>query len=194
MTATQDSLDALRAAQHDECLLCGAANPLGLKLRFRVQPDGSVLALFACPEALRSYPETLHGGVVSALLDAAMTNALFAVGITGVTAELTVRFVAPVSLNRGALVRGSVEKDAHPLYYVRAGLEQDGTLKARASAKFLVKPGEDEGGDTRRRHGERPPGAHLREPARDACAEQRADGADGREGDRGRPPFAAHQD
>jgi acyl-coenzyme A thioesterase PaaI-like protein len=139
LTATQATLDSLRNAQHAECLMCGSANPLGLKLRFRVQPDGSVLALSPCPEGLRSYPETLHGGVISALLDAAMTNALFAAGVTAVTAELTIRFLAPVSLNRGALVRASVEKDAHPLFYVRAELEQDETLKARASAKFLVK-------------------------------------------------------
>jgi acyl-coenzyme A thioesterase PaaI-like protein len=95
--------------------------------------------MFACHEAFRSYPETLHGGVISALLDAAMTNALFSVGVVGVTAELTVRFLAAVALNHGAVVRASIEKDAHPLFYVRAELEQDRQLMARATAKFLVK-------------------------------------------------------
>lgn len=139
MTARQASLDALRAAQHAGCVLCGPANPLGLGLRFRVQPDGAVVALFACPEALRSYPETLHGGVVSALLDAAMTNALFAEGVAAVTAELAIRFLAPTSLARGALVRGRLEKDAHPLFHVRAELEQDGVVTASATAKFLAR-------------------------------------------------------
>ena len=119
--------------------MCGSANPLGLKLRFRVQPDGSVLAMFACHEAFRSYPRRLHGGVISALLDAAMTNALFSIGVVGVTAELTVRFLAAVALNRGAVVRASIEKDAHPLFLVRAEIEQDRKLMARATAKFLVK-------------------------------------------------------
>lgn len=137
--ASQSILDSLISAQHAECLMCGPANALGMKLKFRVQPDGSVLALFPCRENLRSYPETLHGGVISALLDAAMTNALFAVGVVGVTVELTVRFLAPVALNRGALVRGSVEREEHPLYAVRAELEQDGKLMARASARFIVK-------------------------------------------------------
>jgi len=136
---SQATLESLCAAEHAECLMCGPANTLGLKLRFRVQPDGSVLAMFACREAFRSYPETLHGGVISALLDAAMTNALFSVGVVGVTAELTVRFLAAVALNRGAVVRASIEKDAHPLFYVRAELEQDRKLMARATAKFLVK-------------------------------------------------------
>jgi acyl-coenzyme A thioesterase PaaI-like protein len=137
--ASQTTLDSLISAQHADCLMCGPANALGMKLKFRVQPDGSVLALFPCRENLRSYPETLHGGVISALLDAAMTNALFALGVVGVTVELTVRFLAPVALNRGALVRGSLEREEHPLYAVRAELEQDGKVMARATARFMVK-------------------------------------------------------
>lgn len=137
--ARQATLESLCAAEHAGCLVCGQENALGLRLRFRVQPDGSVLAMFPCREALRSYPETLHGGVSSALLDAAMTNALFSRGIVGVTAELTVRFLAPVALNHGAVVRAVVERECHPLYYVRAELEQDRKLMARASAKFFVK-------------------------------------------------------
>jgi acyl-coenzyme A thioesterase PaaI-like protein len=95
--------------------------------------------MFPCRDALRSYPETLHGGVISALLDAAMTNALFAVGMVGVTAELTVRFLAPVALKSEAVVRASIERDAHPLFYLRAELEQGEKLMARAAARFLVK-------------------------------------------------------
>lgn len=139
VSASQATLESLAAAEHARCLMCGSANDLGMKLRFKVQPDGSVLATFPCREAFQGYPETLHGGVISALFDAAMTHALFSIGVVGVTAELTVRFLAPVVLNRGTLVRASVEKDAHPLYYVRSELEQEGKLMARATAKFLVK-------------------------------------------------------
>jgi len=139
--ASQATLESLVAACHSECLMCGPENPQGLKLRFRVQPDNSVLAMFSCRKALRSYPETLHGGVISAVLDAAMTNALFAIGVVGVTAELTVRFLAPIALNRGAVVRGWVENDACPLFYLRAKLEQDGKQMAQATAKFVVKHG-----------------------------------------------------
>jgi acyl-coenzyme A thioesterase PaaI-like protein len=137
--ASQSCLESLGATEHQECLMCGPANPLGLRLRFRVQPDGSVLATFPCREVFRSYPRMLHGGVISALLDAAMTNALFAIGVAGVTAELKVRFLAPVALNRSAVVRSSVRQGAHSLFHVDAELEQDRRLMARAAAKFLVK-------------------------------------------------------
>ena len=137
---SQQKLEAISKAEHSQCLMCGATNTFGLKLKFRVQGDGSVFALFPCREFLQSYPETLHGGVISAVLDSAMTNALFAIGVVAVTAEIKVRFLAPVVLNRGAVVRANVEnRSSHPLYYVGAELEQDKKLMARASAKFLVK-------------------------------------------------------
>jgi acyl-coenzyme A thioesterase PaaI-like protein len=139
VAARQATLESLAAAEHAACLMCGPASALGLRLRFRVQPDGSVLALFPCGEAFQSYPRTLHGGVISALLDAAMTNVLFSVGVAGVTGEMSVRFHAPVALDRGVVVRASIEKGSYPLYYVRSELEQDRRLMARASAKFLVK-------------------------------------------------------
>ena len=136
----QDRLDALSATEHPLCLMCSAANPLSMKLDFKVQSDGSVLATFPCREMLQSYPRTLHGGVVAALVDAAMTNALFSIGVAAVTAELTVRFIAPVSLNRSAIVRASIDEESSPpLYYVRSQIIQSQEIMARASAKFLAK-------------------------------------------------------
>lgn len=138
--ASQATLESVAAAQHPQCLMCSTASSFGMKLRFKVQDGGSVLAVFPCRQALQSYPGTLHGGMVSALLDAAMTNALFSIGVVAVTAELTVRFVAPVNPDRFVVVRGAIDKKpAHPLYYVRAEIEQDEKIMARAKAKFIVK-------------------------------------------------------
>jgi uncharacterized protein (TIGR00369 family) len=138
--ADQTTLESLVAAEHPHCLMCGGANRLGLGLRFVVQADGSVLATVPCQPFLQSYPETLHGGVIAALMDAAMTNALFAIGVIAVTAELSVRFLSPVSLGQTARVRASIESSkAHPLYHLSAELRQGDKLVARATAKFLVK-------------------------------------------------------
>lgn len=137
---SQATLERLRAAEHPRCLLCGPAGGRGLALAFEVQPDGAVAAAVAFPGVLEGYPDVLHGGVTAAVLDAAMTNALFSVGVVAVTAELTVRYVAPVSLAKGAVVRGSVERlGAHTLCLVRAELEQEGAVVARASARFLAR-------------------------------------------------------
>lgn len=135
----QATLDSLCATEHAGCIMCGSANPLGLKLKFRVKPDGSVVAMFPCSEIFQSYPDTLHGGVIAGIFDAAMAHALFSVGEVCFTAELEVKFLAPVAINCGAVVRGFVEKDAYPLFYVGAELKQDKEIVAYAKAKFMVK-------------------------------------------------------
>jgi len=141
-SASQARLELVSTAEHPQCLMCSAANPFGISLKFKVQRDGSVLATFPCREILQGYPETLHGGIISAVLDAAMTNALFSMGVVAVTAEITVRFLAPVILNHGAVVRAAIAKaTSHRLYYVRSELEQDRNVMARASAKFVLRGG-----------------------------------------------------
>ncbi len=139
--ASQEALARLGAREHHRCLLCGAAHPGGLRLAFAVQPDGTVEAAVPSRAFLEGYPGMLHGGAIAALLDAAMTNALFARGLVGLTAELTVRFLAPVRLDRPALVRATLAGTrVRPPYCLRAELEQDGQRVARATGKFLAKP------------------------------------------------------
>jgi acyl-coenzyme A thioesterase PaaI-like protein len=138
--ATQECLDRIHAREHAMCLVCGHENPNGLKLKFKVQPDGSVAAVFDCLPLLQSYPNVLHGGVISAILDSAMANALFAVGIVAVTATLEIRFLAPTTTGRFAMVRAWTESgNAHPLYLQRAELIQDRRVMVEAKAKFLVR-------------------------------------------------------
>jgi acyl-coenzyme A thioesterase PaaI-like protein len=138
--ATQACLDRIHEREHPMCPVCGENNPNGLKLKFKVQSDGSVAAVFSCLPGLQSYPNVLHGGVISAILDSAMVNALFAIGIVAVTATLEVRFMAPTVTGRFAKVRAWTESSAaHPLYLQRAELIQDGKVMVEAKAKFLVR-------------------------------------------------------
>jgi uncharacterized protein (TIGR00369 family) len=136
-SAAQRILEATGTSAHAECLFCGKQNPVGFKLAFRVRDDGSVCAVFPCGRLLQSYPESLHGGVVSALLDSAMTNCLFSMGIVAVTAKLTVRFLSPVRLDHPAEVTATVMRIRGSLYYLKAELVQDQALTARAAATFM---------------------------------------------------------
>jgi uncharacterized protein (TIGR00369 family) len=135
----QAVLEATGKSAHAGCLFCGKQNPIGFKLAFRAREDGSVQAVFPCKRPLQSYPETLHGGVVSALLDSAMTNCLFSKGIVAVTGELTVRFLSPVRLEHPAEVTAIVTRVRGPLYYLQAELTQGCTLTTRAQATFMKK-------------------------------------------------------
>ena len=153
---TQDSaygqalMERTRSSAHTDCLFCDQRNPGGFRLGFRAQDDGSVRADFDCERSLQGYSDVLHGGVVSALLDAAMTNCLFSHGIVAVTAELTVRFVRPVRTGQPAELTAVVSGVRGPLYDLCAELRQEGIIRAHARARFMRSkcpvPGLDTGG------------------------------------------------
>ena len=96
--------------------------------------SGSDLCL---PAMLEGYPHVLHGGVICALLDGAMTNCVFASGSAAVTGDLHVRFRKPVATCGSATVRAWIEASSPPLYKLAAQLEQDGEIKATAKARFV---------------------------------------------------------
>jgi len=137
LVEAQALLETTRAVEHPNCLFCGKENPIGFKLDFRVQAPGSVCASFPCGPLLQSYPATLHGGVTSALLDAAMTNCVFSLGVAAVTAELVVRYSCPVDVDCVAEVSAMVDDALPPLYYLSARLKQRGRVVARGTAKFV---------------------------------------------------------
>ena len=132
-------MEALQSREHPCCLFCGKENPIGFQLDFRVERPGSARAVLMCGHRFQSYSETLHGGVTSALLDAAMTNALFSLEVVAVTGELTVRFLSPVELGCEAEVFAELVQGSKPLYKLRAELTQAGRPVARATAKFVDK-------------------------------------------------------
>lgn len=132
-----DALQDLRARAHSNCVVCSLANERGLHLEFSTSEDGSVQARFDCDTIFEGYGGMLHGGVIAMLLDAAMTNCLFAHGHPGVTAELTVRYRHPVHTGGRATVRAWVERCSPPLHVLRAELTQNRQLKATACGKFL---------------------------------------------------------
>jgi acyl-coenzyme A thioesterase PaaI-like protein len=133
----QQKLDAMKIAEHAKCLLCGKDNPVGFKLDFRVVRPGVVLATFPCSRLFQSYPETLHGGVISALLDAAMTNCLFSLGEVAVTVELIVRYLRTTRLDLAAEVVAELKKSSWPMYHMTAELRQAGIPLVKAEAKFV---------------------------------------------------------
>jgi acyl-coenzyme A thioesterase PaaI-like protein len=106
-------------------------------VEFLARSDGSVEARFNCNRSFQSYENTLRGGVISTLLDGAMTHCLFAHGKTGVTARLIVRFLHPLFIDQEATIRARMCEYSPPLYVLEAELVQDGKIRTKATAKFM---------------------------------------------------------
>ncbi|OHB64305.1 MAG: hypothetical protein A2Y76_12340 [Planctomycetes bacterium RBG_13_60_9] len=127
----------IRAALHPHCVVCSPNHPGGLCLRFMVGADDTVVADFELDQTVEGYVGWPHGGITASILDGAMTNWLFAHGLTCVTAELKVRFRHPVLLDEPARVTASLKSVAHPLYVLEAHVMQNGQLKVRATGRFM---------------------------------------------------------
>ena len=139
MTTEQmrERLSELRNQGHERCVVCAPLHPLGLRVEYNVDAAGVVRAEFPCHKVFQGYPGQLHGGVVTALLDGAMTNCLFAQGIEAVTGELTVRFLRPVKTDHVAEVSARLTRVSHRLYVLEAEVIQERVPVARAQGKFL---------------------------------------------------------
>ncbi len=131
-------LAEVRNVRHSHCRLCGSENSNGLQLKFRMSPDGDVIADFACEPEYMGHPEMIHGGVIAAMIDSAMCNCLFVRRITGVTAEFTIRYHVPLQLHQPAVVHARVDKEGKKIFQLSGNVEQAGITIASARAKFMI--------------------------------------------------------
>jgi uncharacterized protein (TIGR00369 family) len=132
--ADQPALQAL----HCGCFACGAANPAGLHLQYEVTADGRVTARWNPTATFRSYEDRIHGGVLATLLDSAMVHALFATGVVGVTAELTIRYLHSIQVGSPVEVSGWVKSNRFGIYLCAAEIRQAGVIAVKAAAKFMA--------------------------------------------------------
>jgi uncharacterized protein (TIGR00369 family) len=123
------------------CFACGRLNPSGLHLDFDVSTDRAT-ARYTGLQRHQGYDGTVHGGVVTALLDETMGWAIFHQGVWGVTARINVTFKRPIVVGEELVVTGEVVRDRG------RGIETKGTvtraaggdLLAEATALFLRMP------------------------------------------------------
>lgn len=131
------------------CFACGDRNPHGLHMRFEHDPDGpegSVICHYQPREADQGFPGTLHGGVISTLLDESMAWAMWAKSrALGVTAKMEMRFRQPVTSDMALAIHAVVTDERGRRMQVAAAVAgPDGSVLVEASALFLRLPPDEE--------------------------------------------------
>jgi len=129
--------DSIQKKVHKKCLICGNENPWSLGLNFQLAKDGWVYSEFQAHDKLQGYDGILHGGIISSLLDSAMTNYLFFHDVEAVTGELLVRFLYPIDCKSKLIIRANSLLDSAPLYVVKAEIVYEDKIMAKAEGKFM---------------------------------------------------------
>jgi acyl-coenzyme A thioesterase PaaI-like protein len=120
------------------CFACGKDNPIGLKLQF--DWDGKTArAEFTPSELHQGWSGIVHGGIITCLLDEAMSYATLFEKIDTVTAKLQVRMKRPILIGEPLSITGNITKRTRKLVETKATISlKDGTPVADATATQFV--------------------------------------------------------
>lgn len=124
------------------CFACGRANPQGLHLDFDVSRDRAETRFVAKREHT-GYDGSVHGGIVTALLDETMGWTVFHQGIWAVTGRLTITFRRPVPVGEELHITAEVTSQTHRGVETRGEIrDTSDAVLAEARALFLIMPEE----------------------------------------------------
>ena len=129
----------LKLPHTKSCFVCGLNNPLGLKLDF--ETDGQIVRARFVPRPEHvGFRETIHGGLISTVLDEAM---VWAIGARTkrftYCAELNVRFLLPARPNEELMVVAELaDNRRNKLFRAKAVLQNPrGAVHATGTGKYL---------------------------------------------------------
>jgi uncharacterized protein (TIGR00369 family) len=124
--------------KNDNCYVCGERNFAGLRVAFEVDPArGSIRGRFTPRPEHEGWEGIVHGGIIAALLDEAMVKLAAHLGMTAMSAEMTVKFKAPARPGDEIVVRGRIVGSRHRLIEAEAFVERGPVVIAEAKGKLL---------------------------------------------------------
>lgn len=126
------------------CIVCGADNPRGYKLRVRVE-SGVVKLAYRTRPSDTGYKDLVHGGILATFLDETMAwAAILETGRLCVAARFGLRMKHPVKAGAHIIVEARVQR-ASKLRVTTAGLvlANDNRILAHGEGTYLPMDDED---------------------------------------------------
>ena len=87
-----------RQRNSKNCIICGLDNDVSTKAPFYEMENGTIATIFKYQWKHQSYPQRVHGGLITAMLDELIGRALWIVepSVYGVTTTINIKFRKPV--------------------------------------------------------------------------------------------------
>lgn len=123
---------------YDNCFACGKANPIGLKLDFSYDAAGHAHCEVILKEHFEGYPQVIHGGILSTLLDEVMAKAVINSCKIAFTAKLQVTYRRPVNSGLKIFLEGWITESKTRTIKTAAKIYDEKGSFADAEAVFIV--------------------------------------------------------
>lgn len=121
------------------CFACGLDNPIGLKIKFRLE-DGVCTGVFTPGNSHVGYENTVHGGIIYSALDDVMANVLYLQEKKAHTAKCEIRYRKALEVGQTIRLSGWIEQERRRLVVLKgeARSTADDTLVADCEASFML--------------------------------------------------------
>jgi len=138
----QDLSDTIRLEPNpsNKCFGCGGDNAGGMKLTFEQDNvKRRIVGRFVLGERYQGGGGFAHGGIIALLLDEAMGKVCRFREVRAVTAELSVEYLKPVSVDKEIIVEGhEARQEGRNLFLVGEIRNEAGEVLARGQGRFVV--------------------------------------------------------
>jgi uncharacterized protein (TIGR00369 family) len=140
------SLQPLSFDDQHNCFGCGAHNRIGMRVRFLHDPQNEAAGVIAHLRLAKRFQGPhgfVHGGILAALLDEAMSKAIHAgahgATIMALTRHMETEYLRPTPLGAKLVLRGCEERVEGRKHFCSALIEDEhGKLLARGKALFIA--------------------------------------------------------
>ena len=135
-----ESLKQIPEIEGKTCFACGESNPIGLHMHFRTDEE-RMLSSFVIPETMVGWDQTVHGGIITTILDEIMGwSIIYLLKKMGVTRSINVEFLKPIQAGQKVTAVGYVKEIKSERYVIITGevYSEDNVLCARSTGDFTV--------------------------------------------------------
>ncbi|MFT4112049.1 PaaI family thioesterase [Silvibacterium sp.] len=139
-TGSANRLKPLAHGAANRCFGCGEANRTGLRLRFLVDDEGTVICRVKIPARFEGPRGHVHGGVIATLLDEVMSKANRVRGVVAMTRRLEVDYLRPVPLRTPIEIIGRHLRADGRKHFCEAEIRLGKTAIATGNALFIAIP------------------------------------------------------
>ena len=123
----------------NRCFGCGQTNRAGLRLKFFVDEEHTIICPVRLARRFEGPPGHAHGGIIATLLDEAMSKANRQFGVLAMTHHIEVEYLKPVPLSIRLTLTGRHVGSTEKKHHCEAQLaNESGEVLARSKGLFIA--------------------------------------------------------